>query len=62
MPVVTVEMWEGRTREQKAALAKAITDAVVDIAKTTPDQVHVVFYDVARSDWAIGGKLADDLG
>jgi 4-oxalocrotonate tautomerase len=60
MPVVTIEMWEGRTREQKARLAKAITDAVVEIAKTSPEHVHVVFYDVAKSDWAIAGKLSDE--
>jgi 4-oxalocrotonate tautomerase len=60
MPVITVEMWEGRTREQKAQLAKAFTDAFVEIAKATPEHVHVVFHDVAKSDWAIAGKLSDE--
>lgn len=60
MPVVTVQMYEGRTVEQKRALVEAITKAVVDIAKTTPDQVNVVFQDVPRHNWGWNGKLASD--
>jgi len=59
MPTVRVEMYTGRTHEQKAELAQAITEAVVAIAKTTPEATQVVFYDVPKSDWAIGGKLSD---
>jgi 4-oxalocrotonate tautomerase len=58
MPIVRVEMWEGRTQDQKAELARAITDAVVRIAKTTPEATIVVFEDVARDNWATGGVLA----
>ena len=61
MPIVTVEMWSGRTDDQKAELAKAITDAVVKIAKTTPEATIIVFRDVEKEDWAQGGKLASDM-
>ncbi len=57
MPVVTVEWIEGRTAQQKAQLAAAITSAFVDVAKVSQDQVWIVFQDVKRSDWAMGGKL-----
>ncbi len=57
MPVITVEWLEGRTAEQKQQLTKALTEAFVSIAKVTPDQVWIVFEDVKRSDWAMGGKL-----
>ena len=60
MPIIKVEMWPGRTHEQKAALAKAITDAVVSIARTTPEATIVVFEDVAKENWAQAGKLASD--
>ncbi len=60
MPIIRVEMWPGRTHEQKAALAKAITDAVVTIAKTTPEATTVVFEEVAKDNWAQAGKLASD--
>ena len=55
MPVITVEWLEGRTNQQKAQLADAVTKAFVDIAKVSKDQVWIVFRDVKRSDWAMGG-------
>ena len=60
MPIIRVEMWPGRTHEQKVELAKAITDAVVAIAHTTPEATIVVFEDVAKENWAQAGKLASD--
>lgn len=60
MPIVRVEMWPGRTHEQKAELAKAITDAVARIAKTTPEATIVIFQDVPKENWAQAGTLASD--
>ena len=57
MPVVTVDWLEGRTPQQKVQLADALTKAFVDIANVSKDQVWIVFRDVKRSDWAMGGKL-----
>ena len=57
MPMITVEWLEGRTPQQKVALTEAITQAFVDIAKVSTDQVWIVFKDVKRSDWAMSGKL-----
>ena len=36
MPVVTVQMWTGRSPAQKRALCKAITDAMVEHAGAKP--------------------------
>jgi len=55
MPVVTIEWLEGRTAQQKAQLADALTNAFVDIAKVQKEQVWIVFRDVKRSDWAMAG-------
>lgn len=57
MPVVKVEWLEGRTPQQKAQLTEAITNAFVEIAKVSKEQVWIVFEDVKRSDWGMGGKL-----
>ena len=57
MPVITVEWLEGRTPQQKAQLADAITRAFVDVAKVSREQLWIVFRDVRRSDWAMAGKL-----
>ena len=60
MPMVTIEWLEGRTPQQKAQLADAVTNAFVEIAKVSKDQVWIVFQDVKRSDWAMGGRLLAD--
>ena len=60
MPVVHVEMWPGRTYAQKQELAKAITQAMVDIVKTTPEATIVIFSDVPKENWAQAGELASE--
>jgi len=60
MPVIHVEMWPGRTLAQKKELAKAITDAMVKIAKTTPEATIVIFDDVSKQNWAQGGVLSSE--
>ena len=60
MPIVRVELWPGRTEQQKRELAKAITEAVVRIAGTTPEATFVIFQDIDKGNWAQSGKLASD--
>lgn len=60
MPYVKIDMFEGRTPDQKAALARAITDAFVEHAGAKRESVWVVFDDVARKDWAIAGELLEE--
>ncbi len=60
MPIVRIEMWSGRTHAQKVELARVITEAVVTIARTTPESTIVIFEDIAKENWASGGILASD--
>jgi 4-oxalocrotonate tautomerase len=60
MPVVTVQMWPGRTRTQKRALVRAITDAMVQHAGAKPDNLHVILQEVPREDWALAGVMGDE--
>ena len=60
MPIVRVEMWSGRTVAQKQELARVITDALVNIAHTTPEATIVVFEDVSKENWAQSGVLASE--
>lgn len=60
MPIVRVEMWTGRSTAQKKELARVITDAMVNIAQTTPEATIVIFEDIPRENWAQSGKLASE--
>lgn len=57
MPTLRVELFEGRSAEQKAALARELTDACVRVLGCKPGGVDILFYDIARGDWATGGVL-----
>ncbi len=57
MPTLRVELFEGRTPQQKAALAKELTDACVRVLGGSAAGVDVVFFDIARHNWASGGSL-----
>jgi len=59
MPVVIVEMWAGRTPQQKKQLVADITAAFVKIG-TPADAVHVILKDVDKQNWGHGGKLASE--
>ncbi len=59
MPVVTIEMWEGRTIEQKKQLVKGITSPFEKIG-VPKEAVSIIIKDVPKHNWAIGGKLASE--
>jgi 4-oxalocrotonate tautomerase len=57
MPYVRVQIIAGRTDDQKAELAEAITGAMERIIGSNPASTIVVFEDVSKENWAIGGTL-----
>ena len=57
MPIVTIEWYEGRSPEQKREIAAKLTDLLVEVGKTEPDQVWVKFVDSPKSEWAMGGEI-----
>jgi 4-oxalocrotonate tautomerase len=60
MPIIRVEMYEGRTLEQKRELAEVLTRESCRILKCGPEQVHIIIENISRENWALGGKLASD--
>lgn len=59
MPVVIVEMWEGRTLDQKRQLVDGITAAFTKIG-VPAEALHIIMRDVPKHNWATGGKLASE--
>ena len=56
MPIVIIEMLEGRTVEQKKKLVVGITSAFVNIG-TPAEALHIIMKDNPRYNLAIGDKL-----
>lgn len=60
MPTIRVELFEGRTPEQKKEFVKALTEAAVKTLGSSPDGVDVLLFEMKKSDWATGGVLWSD--
>ena len=60
MPIIHVELLEGRSVDQKRRLATELTDAFVRTCGGDPAAVRVLLRDVPPTDWAIGGELVAD--
>lgn len=60
MPLVTVDMWEGRTVEQKKELVKGITSVMNTKLGIPPEAISIIIRDVPKHNWATGGKLASE--
>jgi 4-oxalocrotonate tautomerase len=60
MPTIRVDMFEGRTHEQKRALVAAITEACVRTIGAKPESVDILLFDIAKQNWATAGTLWSD--
>jgi len=57
MPTINVQMFEGRSAEQKREFVKAVTEATCRTLGCQPSSVDIIIQDVSRENWATGGKL-----
>ena len=57
MPSIRIDMFAGRSVEQKRALAKELTDATVRALGVPADSVDILMFDIPRHDWATAGVL-----
>lgn len=60
MPYVNVKLAGEVSREQKAQIAKEITETLERVARKPKSYTYITFEKVAYEDWAIGGKLLDE--
>lgn len=55
MPIISVEMYSGKTQREKDRLAEAITDDVVKILGVKKEEVIVVFNETPHGNWYASG-------
>jgi 4-oxalocrotonate tautomerase len=60
MPRIIIQAIEGRTVEQKRALARRITDVVVETWHVEPEIVTIRIEEVPAENFARAGVLASD--
>ena len=60
MPYVNIKLAGSVTREQKAQIAKEITETLERVAHKPKSYTYITFEEVEYEDWAIAGKLLDE--
>jgi 4-oxalocrotonate tautomerase len=56
MPIVRIELLEGRALGVKQDLIRRVTDAVTTALAVQPAQVRVLLYELPPEHWAVGGQ------
>lgn len=60
MPLIHIELIEGRTQEQLKNLVADVTDAVTKNTGAPAEHVHVVLSEVRKDRYSVGGVLKSD--
>ncbi|HAH96146.1 MAG TPA: 4-oxalocrotonate tautomerase [Firmicutes bacterium] len=60
MPIIQIELLEGRTIDQKRALVERVTQAVCETINAPAEAVSIIIREMKREDYAKAGKLAAD--
>lgn len=60
MPIVQVEMFKGRTVEQKRAMVEKVTDALVETVNCDREAVKIIIREMEKENYSSGGQLHSD--
>ena len=60
MPIVQIELFEGRSLEQKRAMVEKVTQAISETVNTPKENVSIIIRDMSKQDYAKGGVLFCD--
>ncbi|GGK76521.1 2-hydroxymuconate tautomerase [Amphritea balenae] len=62
MPIVTVNIMEGRSDEQKERMIDAVSDALASSLDAPKESVRVMINEMPKQHFGIGGQSAKKLG
>lgn len=60
MPLVHIELIEGRTPEQLRGMVKDVTTAIAKNTGAPAEHIHVVLSEMKKEHYAVGGILKAD--
>jgi 4-oxalocrotonate tautomerase len=60
MSIIRIDMIEGKTQDQKRRIVKEITEIMIRIAGTKPEDVRIIIVDHPRENLAAAGQLLID--
>ena len=60
MPLVHIDLIEGRSDEQLKGLVKDVTEAISKNANVPADPLHIVLNEISKDRYSVGGKMVSD--
>lgn len=61
MPIIQVQMLEGRSSEVKNTLMKEMNEVVCRILNVSSDQVRILLNEYKEENWSVGGISKAEL-
>jgi 4-oxalocrotonate tautomerase len=61
MPIIQVQMMEGRTDEKIKELMARLTDTISETIDVPKDRVRVIVTEVPKARWSIAGVPASEI-
>ena len=60
MPIVNLNILEGRDQDAKRALVKNVTNAICESIDVPPEKVRIIINEMKNDDYAVAGTLVVD--
>ena len=60
MPLVHIDLIEGRSKEQISAMVKDVTEAIVKNTGAPAEHVHIVLNQMKKDEYSVGGILKSE--
>lgn len=61
MPSINRQSTKGASREQKPAVVRELTEALVRVLGKRPKHTHIVIHEIDEEDWGFMGVLTNDF-
>ncbi|MBI1970639.1 2-hydroxymuconate tautomerase family protein [Candidatus Woesearchaeota archaeon] len=60
MPIVTIEMFEGRTKEKKRTLIKAVSKTISETLEIPEERIQIILHESSKDNWGLKGEQASE--
>lgn len=61
MPVIKIDLWEGRDEDTKGKLIENVANTVAETVNVDKSHITVIINDVPKQNWGLHGKQASKL-
>lgn len=61
MPIIRVDLWEGRPKEKKKELIEKLTETTCNVLGCSKTAVIIVLSDIKKENWGDSGKQGSEI-